>query len=95
MNPEKPVNRFAGPDSPDLPAGKIDETWERKQVERVRALRARRDPVRLRMAVDRISEQARSSANVMPAIVEAIESGATVGEIAGGLREVFGEFRFS
>jgi methylmalonyl-CoA mutase, N-terminal domain len=91
------VNQFAGPDddSPDLPAGKIDETWERKQVERVRALRVRRDPLRWRMALDRVRESARSSANVMPAIVEAVESGATVGEIAGGLREVFGEFRGS
>jgi methylmalonyl-CoA mutase N-terminal domain/subunit len=64
-------------------------------VERVRALRARRDPLRWQAALNRVREQARSSANVMPAIVEAVEGGATVGEIAGDLREVFGEFRFS
>jgi methylmalonyl-CoA mutase, N-terminal domain len=61
-------------------------------VERVRALRARRDPLRWKTALDRVTERARSSGNVMPVIVEAVESGATVGEIAGRLREVFGEF---
>jgi methylmalonyl-CoA mutase N-terminal domain/subunit len=91
------VNRFAGAnlDSPGLPVREVDETMERKQVERVRALRARRDPVRWKTALDRVREQARSSGNVMPVIVEAVERDATVGEIAGCLREVFGEFRFS
>jgi methylmalonyl-CoA mutase N-terminal domain/subunit len=88
------VNRFSGPneDSPGAPA---DETIERKQVERVRALRGRRDPLRWQAALDRVTDRARSSGNVMPVIVEAVESGATVGEIAGRMREVFGEFRFS
>jgi methylmalonyl-CoA mutase N-terminal domain/subunit len=88
------VNRFAGPndDSPGVRAGEADGTSERMQVERVRALRARRDPLRWKTALDRVTERARSSGNVMPVIVEAVESGATVGEIAGRLREVFGEF---
>jgi methylmalonyl-CoA mutase N-terminal domain/subunit len=69
----------------------VDETAERGQIERVRALRARRDPVRWRAALDRVTEYARSSGNLMPAIVEAVESYATVGEIAQSMREVFGE----
>ena len=91
------VNRFAGPndDSRGVRAGEDDGTSERLQVERVRALRARRDPLRWKTAIERVRERARSSGNVMPVIVEAVESGATVGEIAGGLREVFGEFRGS
>jgi methylmalonyl-CoA mutase, N-terminal domain len=91
------VNRFAGPDDdvPGVRAGEADGTSERMQVERVRALRARRDPVRWRAAIERVRDEARSSGNVMPTIVEAVESDATVGEIAGSLREVFGEFRGS
>jgi methylmalonyl-CoA mutase, N-terminal domain len=91
------VNRFAGPndDLPDVGADEDDGTSERMQVERVRALRARRDPMRWKTGLDRVRERARASRNVMPVIVEAVESGATVGEIAGGLREVFGEFRGS
>jgi len=57
----------------------------------VRGLRARRDPLRWRAALDRVQEHAKATANLMPAILEAVESGATVGEIAGTLRVVFGE----
>jgi methylmalonyl-CoA mutase N-terminal domain/subunit len=88
------VNRFTGSQArDDSPPLNVDETAERGQIERVRALRARRDPVRWRAAIDRVTEHARSSGNLMPAIVEAVESYATVGEIAQSMREVFGEHR--
>jgi methylmalonyl-CoA mutase N-terminal domain/subunit len=64
---------------------------EREQIERVRALRARRDPGRWQAALDQVTDQARSSDNVMPAILGAVESSATVGEIAGSMGKVFGE----
>jgi methylmalonyl-CoA mutase, N-terminal domain len=70
----------------------IDETAQRGQIERVRALRARRDPLRWQAALDRVTDQARSTGNLMPVILEAVESFATVGEIAGSLRQVFGEY---
>jgi methylmalonyl-CoA mutase N-terminal domain/subunit len=87
------VNRFAGGGQDPQPVGTRNEAGEREQIERVRALRARRDPLRWRAALDRVQEQANSSVNVMPAILEAVESNATVGEIASGLRQVFGEYR--
>jgi methylmalonyl-CoA mutase, N-terminal domain len=91
------VNRFTGSqarvDSPDLPSRHFDETAERGQIERVRALRARRDPIRWQAALERVTEHARSRGNLMPAIVEAVESYATVGEIAQSMRAVFGEHR--
>ena len=71
----------------------MDEAAERCQIERVRALRIRRDPLRWRAALDRVTEHARSSANLMPAILEAVESCATVGEIAASMRKVFGEYQ--
>jgi methylmalonyl-CoA mutase N-terminal domain/subunit len=86
------VNRFTSPDSPCLPDQNVDEAAERRQVERVRALRARRDPLRWQAALDRVTEQARSAGNLMPVILEAVESYATVGEIAGSLRQAFGEY---
>jgi methylmalonyl-CoA mutase N-terminal domain/subunit len=85
------VNRFAGGGQEPRPVGTSNEAGEREQIERVRALRARRDPLRWRASLDRVQEQANSTANVMPAILEAVESFATVGEIAGRLRQVFGE----
>jgi methylmalonyl-CoA mutase, N-terminal domain len=91
------VNRFTGPqiteDSPGLPPRNADETAARGQIERVRALRARRDPVRWQAALDRVTEHARSTGNLMPAILEAVESCATVGEIAQIMRKVFGEYQ--
>ena len=89
------VNRFTGPDedSACLADQEVDETAQRGQIERVRALRARRDPLRWQAALDRVTDQARSSGNLMPVILEAVESFATVGEIAGSLRQVFGEYQ--
>jgi methylmalonyl-CoA mutase, N-terminal domain len=87
------VNRFAGGLEASPPLQKVDETAEQGQIERVRALRARRDPLRCQAALDCVTEQARSTSNLMPVMVEAVESFATVGEIAGSLRKVFGEYQ--
>jgi methylmalonyl-CoA mutase N-terminal domain/subunit len=85
------VNRYASSDQGPQPVGTANEAGEREQIERVRALRARRDPLRCRAALDRVQEHAKATVNLMPAILEAVESSATVGEIAGSLRVVFGE----
>ena len=87
------VNRFTREDDPPIPTQHIDEALERKQVERVRALRARRDPQPWQGSLDRIRDDARTGANLMPAILDAVERYATVGEIASTLRDVFGEYR--
>ncbi|HZZ38850.1 MAG TPA: methylmalonyl-CoA mutase family protein [Acidobacteriaceae bacterium] len=89
------VNRFTRDEEPPIPTLHMDEELERKQVERVRALRSRRDPKLWQAALNRVREHARSGANLMPAILHAVEVYATVGEIASALREVFGEYRES
>jgi methylmalonyl-CoA mutase, N-terminal domain len=89
------VNSFAipGEELPSPPGCSVDDIAERKQVERVRALRARRDPGRWQAALTRVVEQARAGGSLMPVILEAVESSATVGEIAASLRSVFGEYK--
>ncbi len=87
------VNRFTREDEPGIPLQRIDETLERKQVERLRALRARRDIGRWQFGIRGVEDTARNGENLMPAILEAVESCATVGEIAGALRGVFGEYQ--
>jgi methylmalonyl-CoA mutase, N-terminal domain len=89
------VNRFTRDDEPGIPIQRIDEALERQQVERVRALRMRRDGMRWQAAIDGVRDHARSGKNLMPAILEAVESSATVGEIAAAMREVFGEYQES
>src|SRR5216684_1866199 len=87
------VNRFAVEDEKPIPIQRIDESLERKQVERLRELRARRDPKAWQEAIKNVEDAARSGANLMPRIVAAIEAYATVGEISDAMRRVFGEYK--
>ena len=89
------VNRFTQEEAAEIPTQRIDEDLERQQVERVRALRVRRDPQRWRSAIAAVTDVARGGSNLMPVILEAVESSCTVGEIAGAMRGVFGEYRES
>ena len=72
---------------------RIDPALEREQVARVRALRARRDAAAWAAALGTLEAKARGGDNLMPAMVDAVLAWATVGEIAGCLRQVFGEHR--
>jgi len=89
------VNRFQAGQETQIPTLRIDPEIERSQIERVRALRARRDAAKARAAVDEVERRARCSENLMPAILGAVEAYATVGEISDALRRVFGEYRES
>jgi methylmalonyl-CoA mutase N-terminal domain/subunit len=89
------VNRFTRDEEPAVPTQRTDETAERRQVERLRSMRSRRDPARWQASLNAVQDHARAGANLMPAILEAVESYATVGEIAATLRDVFGEYRES
>ncbi len=70
---------------------KIDPKIERDQVERVRAVRARRDAARHAESLRRIDAAAKGKDNLLPLVLEAVKAEATVGEIAGVLRSVWGE----
>jgi len=87
------VNRFTVEEEKPIPILHMDESLERKQVERLRALRARRDGARWSESLKKIEETARSGANLMPHILNAVEANATVGEISDTLRKVFGEYK--
>jgi methylmalonyl-CoA mutase, N-terminal domain len=87
------VNRFTVEQEKPIPILHIDEALERKQVERLRALRARRDPQPWQDALRQVEDSARSGANLMPPIIAAVEAFATVGEISDTMRKVFGEYK--
>jgi methylmalonyl-CoA mutase, N-terminal domain len=89
------VNKFQRENEPGVPLERIDPALEQRQVERVKALRAKRSQERWQQGIDGVKERARNGNNLMPAILEAVESSCTVGEIATALREVFGEYRES
>jgi methylmalonyl-CoA mutase N-terminal domain/subunit len=85
------VNRYRTERQEPIPILRIDPAIEPEQVERVRALRARRDAARANKAIAEVESRARSGANLMPAILAAVEAYATVGEISDAMRRVFGE----
>jgi methylmalonyl-CoA mutase N-terminal domain/subunit len=89
------VNEFAAEQEVAVPTQQIDEALEARQVERVRALRLRRDGGVHAAALRRVEDAARGGTNLMPQILNAVESYATVGEIADVLRRVFGKYRES
>jgi methylmalonyl-CoA mutase, N-terminal domain len=88
------VNRYRDEDAA-APADilRIDPQAERDQVERLRALRARRDAGPWKATLAAVEDRARAGGNLVPAMVDAVMAHATVGEIAGRLRAVFGEHR--
>jgi methylmalonyl-CoA mutase N-terminal domain/subunit len=88
------VNAFVESDEAAEPALlRIDPAFERQQVARVQALRVRRDAAAWAAALDAVEQRARDGGPLVPAMVEAVLAWATVGEIAGRLRDVFGEHR--
>jgi methylmalonyl-CoA mutase N-terminal domain/subunit len=86
------VNRFTVEEEKAVPLQRIDPALEPRQVERVRALRARREKKMWESALQQVEDAARSKQNLMPCIVAAVEANATVGEISDTMRQVFGEY---
>jgi methylmalonyl-CoA mutase, N-terminal domain len=87
------VNRFQSEGDRAVPIQRIDEGLEHRQVERLQALRARRDRSAWETGIRGVEDAARCGDNLMPRIVTAVESYCTVGEIADAMRRVFGEYQ--
>ncbi|MGB9742231.1 MAG: acyl-CoA mutase large subunit family protein [candidate division WOR-3 bacterium] len=76
----------------EIPILKIDPRVEQEQVERLRRLRQRRDNVRVKRALDDLKAACAGSDNVMYPILEAVRAYATLGEICGAMKQVFGTY---
>ena len=87
------VNKFGNEQEAEMPLQRLNPDLERRQVERLRALRIRRAQEPWRQSLQQLGDAAKSGVNLMPSIVAAVEALATVGEIADTLRAVFGEYR--
>jgi methylmalonyl-CoA mutase N-terminal domain/subunit len=86
------VNRFTDGEATTVDTLRIDPDVERRQVERIRAVRASRSEAACRSALEAVAETARQGSNLVPTIIAAVDAHATVGEIADALRSVFGEY---
>jgi methylmalonyl-CoA mutase, N-terminal domain len=86
------VNRHADPNEEPIVTLRIDPALERKQVDRLQAVRARRSGADVETALTRLKEAAAGDANLMEPIVECARAHASEGEIVGALQEVFGTY---
>jgi methylmalonyl-CoA mutase N-terminal domain/subunit len=87
------VNAFEAAGESPTEVLRIDPEGERAQVERLRALRARRDPARAAAALAALAGAAREERNLMPPILDAVRAEVTLGEVSDALREIYGEYR--
>jgi methylmalonyl-CoA mutase N-terminal domain/subunit len=88
------VNRFADADERELEILKIDAALEQKQIDRVQAVRTRRDSATAESALARLKrEAAEADTNLMPAIIDASRAYVTMGEMCDALRETWGVWR--
>jgi methylmalonyl-CoA mutase N-terminal domain/subunit len=88
------VNRYLLDEDEELEILKIDPALERKQIERVQALRAGRDAAAVETALTELrTAAANDRPNLMPAIIEAARAQTTMGEMCDALREVWGVWR--
>lgn len=87
------VNDFisTGDCAPDLM--RVDPSIGQRQSERLRALRANRDERAARAGLERLGNAARGSENLLPIMVDCVESRVTLGEISHALRQIWGEQR--
>jgi methylmalonyl-CoA mutase N-terminal domain/subunit len=87
------VNEYTSDAPARIEMFSLDPALERAQIARVRALRERRDTTRASGALAAVASAAKTSDNLVPPIIAAVEADATVGEIADALRAAFGEYK--
>ncbi|MBC7236930.1 MAG: methylmalonyl-CoA mutase family protein [Chloroflexi bacterium] len=87
------LNRYQSEVQIELPRLAVDPAVEQEQRARLAALRRRRDAQAVARALHRVREAARSDANLMPVLIDAVRAETTLGEICDALRDVFGEYQ--
>ena len=87
------MNKFRMDDEAAIPVMKIDETIRTVQSERITLLKEKRNNQAASDCLEAIRSAATNGNNLMPLVIDAVEAHCTLGEIAGVLREVFGEYR--
>jgi len=87
------VNDYMIEESPDFAIFRPDPAHARKQVSNLKKLRETRDQTKVQSALDGLRRAAPAGTNLMPFFIEAVKVYATLGEICGVLRDVFGEYQ--
>ena len=87
------VNTLQTQESLDIPLLRVDREGEKQQVDNLEALRRRRDNRDVAEKLKSLEQAARGQENLMPHLLDAVKAYATLGEMMGVFREVFGEYQ--
>jgi methylmalonyl-CoA mutase, N-terminal domain len=87
------VNRYVTDSVDDVDILKVDPEAEHRQIKRLAEFKAARDREKLGARLAALQDVARGEGNMLPPMKEALREGASIGEVCGALREVFGEYR--
>jgi methylmalonyl-CoA mutase N-terminal domain/subunit len=87
------MNRFQGEEQHQIPLLHVDDNIRMEKIEELNRLRNRRDAGKVEACLNAIAGCAANGTNLMPAVIEAVESDCTLGEISDVLRKQFGEYR--
>jgi len=86
------VNKYSEGGEQDIPTLKIDHGPEKTQIEKIKAFRAKRDHARWEKAISEVERACVENRNVVPVLIEAVDAGATLGEVSDIYRRVFGVY---
>ena len=89
------VNRFIDDNRVTIPLHRIDPRTESQQIESLERIKRERNFEKVEVCLNQIERLAATPENLMPALIEAVEAYATVGEISARLSRVYGEYRES
>jgi methylmalonyl-CoA mutase N-terminal domain/subunit len=87
------VNEYVAGEKVAIPILEMDPQGYDRQIARLQRVRAERDAARVQGTLNRLRDAARGDANLMPPILDCVNAYATLGEITGVFREVFGEYQ--
>jgi methylmalonyl-CoA mutase N-terminal domain/subunit len=87
------VNKYVSDQVDDVEILKVDPESEERQLKRLAEFKRNRDAEELEQKLEDLRETARGDGNLLHPIREALRSGASIGEVCGAMRDVFGEYR--
>jgi methylmalonyl-CoA mutase N-terminal domain/subunit len=87
------VNKYRDAEEPQPEYFRVDPGLARSQMEKLERLRSERDSAAAEQSLERLRVAAEGDQNMMPAIIDAVHSYCTLGEICGAMRAVFGEYK--
>lgn len=87
------VNKFHAGDEEPIPVMRVNDNIRDQQIEKIKRTKEQRDNTKANAALEQLREKAVSNENLMPVVIDCVESFCTLGEIADVLRKVFGEHK--